>query len=381
MGAPDLDPSLKASPPLGGPSRDTLVQRRYTLGFVILASAVALYFCYLMARPFLKPIVFAAVMAIVFYPMHARIWTRVRGPNLAALVSTLAVLLIVFVPVAGLSRGVIGEIRQAYESVSVKSAAGGGWVPYVTEELQRPLDAIGRHVDLSGLDLRAELQSRLEQLSAEIVRSLAAVVQNLGSFVFEAIISFFTLFFLFREGRRVRLTLAAIVPLDTAKVERLFVSINDTIVANVYGVLAVALIQGTLMAIIFAVLRLNSPILWGMVTAACSLVPVVGTALVWLPATIILLATGHWVKAVILLAWSSAFVSLVDHLVRPYVIGSRMKMNTFFVFLSLLGGIKAFGMLGIFVGPLVVSVTFALLGILREEIRGPKTGQPGVSAG
>lgn len=342
--------------------------RRYTLTFLFLACAAAIYVCYVMAKPFVKPIVFAAVMAIVFYPMHARISARVRGQNLAALLSTLAVLIIVFIPVAGLGSAVTREMSQAYESLSLRSAAGGGWVPYVTQELQKPLNLIGRHVDLSGLNLRAELQSRLEQLSAGIVRSVAQVATNLGSFLFDTAISFFTLFFLFREGRRLRRTIADVLPLDKARTERLFTSISDTIVANVYGVLAVALAQGFLMGVSFLVLGLNSPILWGMVTAVCSLIPLVGTALVWLPATAILAASGHWVKALILLGWSAGFVSMVDHAVRPYVIGGRAKMNTLFVFFSLLGGIKAFGILGVFVGPLVVSITFALLSILREEI-------------
>jgi predicted PurR-regulated permease PerM len=228
---------------------------------------------------------------------------------------------------------------------------------------------IGRHIDLSALDLRAELQSRLEQLSAWIVRSAADVAKNLGSFIVDAAISFLTLFFLFREGRRVRLTIAALLPLDSARVDRLFANISDAISANVYGVLAVAVAQGTLIGAAFAALGISSPILWGLVTAACSLVPVVGTSLVWLPASIVLVASGHWVKGLILLIWGAAFVSLADHLIRPYVVGERVKLNTLFVFLSLLGGIKAFGILGVFVGPLILSVTFALLAMLREEMR------------
>jgi predicted PurR-regulated permease PerM len=293
----------------------------------------------------------------------------VREPNLAALVSTLIVLLIVILPIIGLGGAVTSEIRQAYQSLNVKSAEGGGWVPYLTYELQKPVDAIGRHVDLSGFDLRGSIRSRLEQMSSWSVRLVANVASNLGIFLFDAAICFFTLFFLFREGRRVRLTMAAVLPLDDARVERLFAGINDTIVANLYGVVAVALAQGTLMGLAYLLLGVSSPILWGALTAVCSLVPVVGSALVWLPIALVLVATGHWAKAVVLLAWSAAFVSLADHVLRPYIIGGRVKMNTLFVFFSLLGGIKAFGLLGIFLGPLILSITVALLGILREEVR------------
>ncbi|HEV3275787.1 MAG TPA: AI-2E family transporter [Terriglobia bacterium] len=357
------------TPPTQAPVLHAVPRNPYTLGFLILAGAVSLWLCYVMAQSFVSAIIFAAVMAVVFYPIHLRIWSRIRGPNLAAFVSTLFVLLVVVLPVIALGTAVEDEIHQAYSFLSVRSAQGGGWVPWMTQELQKPLDIIGRHVDLSGMDLRADLQSRLEEASAWIVRSAADVARNLGTFILDAAISFFTLFFLFREGRRVRLTIAALLPLDQTRVDRLFSSITDTIIANVYGVLAVAAVQGSLIGGAFAVLDINSPILWGMVTAICSLIPVVGTALIWLPASIVLVATSHWIKGLILLVWGAGFVSLVDHAVRPYVIGGRVKMNTLFVFFSLLGGIKAFGILGVFVGPLILSITISLLGMLREEMR------------
>ncbi|HUI43629.1 MAG TPA: AI-2E family transporter [Terriglobia bacterium] len=371
MNAPLEPHPLSPMPP---PDHAAAAQRRFTLLFLVLASAAALYVCYIMARPFVKPVVFAAVMAIVFFPLHDRIWQRVRGPNLAALLSTLVVLLIVIIPVAGLGGALTGEMRGAYQSLSQKSAAGGGWVTFATGELQKVLAVVGRHVDLSRFNLRAEISTRLEQLSAGIVRSAADAVTNLGTFLFDAAISFFTLFFLFRDGRRIRLMAAALLPLDSVRVEELFTKISDTIIANVYGVLAVAVVQGTLIGLAFAMLGIRSPILWGVVTAICSLVPLVGTGLVWLPAAVVLAVSGHWVKGLILLAWGGGFVSLVDHAVRPYVIGERVKMNTLFVFFALLGGIEAFGIIGIFVGPLALSIASALLHMLREETRLWRTG-------
>ena len=106
-----------------------------------------------------------------------------------------------------------------------------------------------------------------------------------------------------------------------------------------------------------------------MITAFCSLIPVVGTALVWVPAALILLASGHWAKCVILLAWGGGVVSLVDHAVRLYIVGGRVKMNTLLVFFALVGGIEEFGILGIVLGPLVLSVASALLGMLRDDTR------------
>jgi len=363
--------NLANSQPPASPraTRNEAARRRITITFLALAAAASIYVCYLMARPFVEPILFAAVIAIVFYPLHNRIWREIRGPNLAALVSTLAVILIVVIPLVGLGGAITREVTGAYSSLSAKSAEGGGWQPYIAEKLQKPIEFVGRYVDLSSFDPLAEIQSRLAQLSSWMVRSAGDVVRNLGTFFFNAGVSFFTLFFLFREGRRIRLTMAAALPLDPPRVEQLFTRINETIVANVHGVLAVAIVQGVLVGAALWALGMSSPILWGVVTAVCSPVPVVGSALVWLPAALILLAGGHWVKCLMLLVWAGGFVSLVDHTLRIYIIGGRVKMNTLLVFFALVGGIKAFGILGIFLGPLVLSITFALLGMLREESR------------
>jgi predicted PurR-regulated permease PerM len=360
-----------SQPPVtpGAAARNDVARRRITVTFLAVAAAASLYVCYLMARPFVGPILFAAVLAIVFFPLHDRIWHRIRGPNLAAFVSTAAVVLIVVIPLVGLGSAVTQEVSAAYASLSEKSAEGGGWEAYITEELQKPVAALGRYVDLSSFDPVAEIRSRLEQLSSLMVRSAGDVVRNLGTFFFDAGVSFFTLFFLFREGRRIRLTLAAALPLDPPRVEELFSRISETIIANVYGVLAVGIVQGSLMGAAFWALGMNSPILWGLITGFCSLIPVVGTALVWVPGALILLAGGHWAKCLILVIWGGAFASLVDHAVRIYIVGGRVKMNTLLVFFALVGGIKEFGILGIVLGPLVLSIASALLGMLRQETR------------
>jgi predicted PurR-regulated permease PerM len=137
-------------------------------------------------------------------------------------------------------------------------------------------------------------------------------------------------------------------------------------IANLYGGLAVAAAQGTLTGLAFGFLGLSAPILWALVAALASLVPVVGSALVWGPAAILLFLSGHWIKGVILLAWGAAIVAQVDAVVRPYVIGAHVKVHTLMVFFSLLGGVEAFGIVGIFIGPVVLSVSMAVLDMLRK---------------
>ena len=161
--------------------------------------------------------------------------------------------------------------------------------------------------------------------------------------------------------------LAAFLPLRAEQFERLFTGVSNSIVANVHGCVAVAAAQGVLMSLGFWIVGLPSPILWGLVTALCSMLPIIGSFAVWGPTTLILLLTGHWGKALILLVWSAAVVSQIDNVLRTWIMSERANMHPLLMFFALLGGVKAFGVLGLFIGPVVVSVALVALQMLREE--------------
>ena len=336
--------------------------------FLLLLAAIAVYFCYLIARPFLSPIFLAFMLAIVFHPVHIRIQTRLRNRSTAALLSTIFVLFAFLLPVVGLGIVVSRETSSLYQLLNERSAEQGGWNPYVVHALQRVLGWAGRYIDLSHLDLRASMLRWLEQTSRYLFSWGAQVVGNFIAFVADVVIAFFTLFFLFREGEEIKQHMAAVLPLSRTQSERLFTGISNSIVANVYGVLAVGTSQGILAGVAFWVLGLSSPVLWGLVTALFSLLPIIGSAAVWGPAAIVLAVSGHWVKALILLGWGAGVVAQADNVVRPYVISERANLSTLAVFFALLGGVKAFGVMGLFVGPVALSFTLVVLEMLRETI-------------
>ena len=339
-----------------------------TAVFLLVLAAIALYFCYLIARPFLSPIFLALMFAIVFHPVHTRIQARLRNRNAAALLLTILVLVAFLVPVVGLGIVVSRETSGLYQLLNEKSAEQGGWNPYVMHALQRVLNWAGRYIDLSHFDLRASMLRWLAQISQYLFSWGGQVVGNFIALVADAVIAFFTLFFFFRDGGEIKQHLAALLPLSRAQAERLFTGISNSIVANVYGVLAVGASQGVLAGLGFWVLGLPSPVLWGMVTALFSLLPIIGSAAVWAPAAIVLAISGHWVKALILLGWGAGVVAQADNVVRPYVISERANLNTLAVFFALLGGVQAFGVMGLFVGPVALSFTLVVLEMLRETI-------------
>ena len=343
-----------------------MVRKQATTWFLIAVAGVALYLCYRIAEPFLNPIFAAIVLAIVFYPLYARIESLIRRPNVAATITTILVMLVVAIPAVFLGVVVTRELGELYQSLSEKSAAQGGLSPYLMHLMETPLRLVGRYIDLSRLDVRSTLLGRIDQVSRYLVAVGARAVSNVFSLILGIVVVFFTLFFLFRDGLRIQQRTAAVLPLTGQQARRLVTGISETIVASVYGGIAVGLAQGSLTGLAFWVLGLSSPVVWGLVAAMASLVPVVGTGMVWVPAAVVLIIGGHWVKALILIGWGAAVVAQVDALVRPYVVSGRAKMHNLLIFFALLGGVRAFGIMGLFIGPVVVSVTIGVLDMLRE---------------
>ena len=353
------DPASRSVIPERRPSASTL--------FLLALAAIALYFCYLIANPFRGPIFLAIMIAIVFHPLHVRIQQHIKGKNAAALISTTLVVVVVMTLTTALGLVVLKEIRGLSDLLNEKSAEQGGWNPFVMHLVDRFLGWAGQYVDVSTLDVRGALVRRLDQISHFLISWGAQAVSDIVSFFTATVVAFFTLFFLFRDGRPVLARAAEALPLNAGQVERLFTRVSESIVANVHGCLAVGAAQGTLLSLGFWALGVPSPVVWGLVTALCSLIPIVGTTAVWGPAAVIFFITGHPWKGVILLAWGAAVVGQIDNVVRPYVISGRAKMHPLLVFFALLGGVKAFGVLGLFIGPVVVSLTLVVFEMLREE--------------
>jgi len=293
-----------------------------------------------------------------------------RKPSLAALASTIIILLLIAIPAAAIILAIRNEVAGLYTLIDQKSTESGGLSPYLSHLLERPIHWIGTFVDLSQFDLRATLLGRLRELSSFLVSEGWMIVGGVASFALKSAIAFFTLFFLFREGRSLRRRLAAVLPLSNEQVEKLFGGIENTLMGTVYGGLAVAAVQGTLIGLGLWVLGVPSPVLWGVVAAFFALLPIGGTAAVWVPASIYLLASGSWVRAILLVGWGLV-VFMVDNVLRPYLIGGRTQLHPLLIFFAVFGGLNVFGFLGLFIGPVILAVTITLLGMLRDEARVP----------
>jgi len=344
-------------------------KKRATIIFLIALSAVTLWFCYLITKPFLKPVFFAVVLAIVFHPFHARMCKVFRQGNVAALISTLGALFAIAIPAFLIGAALRKELTSVYQTLSRRDNQGNDFIPNLLHLIDRARIWLSQYVDLSGIDLRAELVDRLQQFSAFLLSQVAGFAGGVTSFIIAGVISFFTLFYLFRDGRVWWRRLAAIIPLNSLQLEKLSSGIRRTITASMYGGLAVAVAQGMLLGLAFWILGIPSPVLWGLTTAVFSFVPFVGSGIVWLPAAIILMLNGHLVKGIILLAWGAGVVGMADNVVRMIVISGHTRFHTLYVFFALLGGIQAFGIIGLFIGPVALAMAQELFNLIREEVR------------
>jgi predicted PurR-regulated permease PerM len=339
--------------------------------FLLLLLIGALGVGFWLFRSFLKPFAFASVIATGFYPLYLRISRNVRGPNKTALLATLAVLLIFALPALLMASTAGAELIKAARYLGNWSAEEGGAVTYLSQKQQTALRWLGKYVDVEELRLEDAVANLPGQVSKVLLAAGTRLLGGLAGFAGNAILTFLILFFLFRDGNAAIENVASVLPLSRDQATRLLTRVRDSVVANLYGILAVSLAQGLLTGAALAILRVPSPLLLGLATAICSLIPVVGTMLVWGPAAIYLMVTGHLWKGIILIVWGSVVVGTIDNIIRPLVIGSRVELHPLLLLFALLGGLQVFGLIGIFIGPAIISVISALIDMLREELSAP----------
>lgn len=348
---------------------NSMKKNRATIVFLLGLTAVALYLCYVLISPFLKPLVFSAILAVLFFPLHSRVRRRIRNRTASGLLSTVVVILSIALSAMFLGHAIGTGLRDIYQSLAVSGDGRERLSVYFVSLFERAVELLGRYLPISVPDLRNAIVSQAEKWVTFLLNMTAGALGSITALFANAFIAFFILFFFFRDGRGMLRRASVILPIRKDQARRLFARVQDTLNAIVYGTLAMAALQGALTGLAFWILGITSPVLWAIVTALCALLPVIGTAFVLLPAISMLVFSSHWIKAFILLVWGVAVVHPVDNVLRPYLIGGRVKLSTLYVFFAVLGGLKAFGPLGLFIGPLILAITVALFTFLREEKR------------
>jgi predicted PurR-regulated permease PerM len=330
---------------------------------------VAVYLSSLVLGPFLVPLAWAAVFAMLFHNMQVRLAAR-TGRNRAALVLTLLTAVLIVVPGVTFVAVLAREAAQLADYLQQSSVMAPQQIERVWEVVRAksPIALPGDPMQLLGEGVRRVL-TFLAPRAGAIVADVFATVGTLVAMLF-------ALFFLVRDGDIIGRELRNLLPLPRSQCDRLMRGIRDLVIASVGAGVLVALAQGTIGGVAFWALGLGAPVFWGVVMAFCSLIPVVGATLVWVPATLWLLLAGSIGKGIAMAVIGVLGISMADNVLRPLLLSGTTQVNGLLIFFGLLGGVAAFGFIGLVLGPIILVVTVNLLRMFARPDLVDLTGEP-----
>lgn len=323
------------------------------------------YLVFRIFEPFLVPLGWAVVLAVFFYPVHARLERRV-GKTRAAFISTAAVALILVLPSLALLSTFVREGVDA--SRGIERAVVDGQMPRIS----RWWVWVTQHAPAAGASSGiGDLPTLVRGWSARVAEFLAArlgtVLKNVLAVLFDLFVTIFALFYIFRDADEIVKVMRAVLPLEQEHREKIIGEARDLIFASVTTSVIIAAIQGTLGGFAFALVRLPNPFFWGVCMAFFSLVPVIGSGLIFIPAAIWLVFSGYWGKALILVAICAGVSTVVDSVLRPLLLSGRAQLSGLAVFISVIGGVEVFGVLGLVLGPIVLATAAGFLDVYVKK--------------
>jgi predicted PurR-regulated permease PerM len=336
----------------------------YARAFALFGLLLLAYFLYLIFSPFFAPIAWALFIAFLLHPLHRWVARRLGGRNaLSAVVLSAATLLILIGPLAALGAAFAAQAAELARHVQALVVEHKPSTASDLASLPVVGPALAWLEENAGISL-AQVQAWAVEGAQAILRPLAALgraafLGALGTVIGFALMMFI-LFFAIRDGARWADTARRLIPMSAPERGRLLEHLAAVARAMVYGTGVTALVQGALVAIGFTIVGLPSPVVFGVLAALAALIPMVGTPVVWVPAAIVLAAQDRWGAALFMALWG-VFVTTIDNFLRPWLVAGRADVGTLTVFIGVLGGVAAFGPIGVFLGPLVLALAGALV--------------------
>jgi predicted PurR-regulated permease PerM len=331
-------------------------------GFLLLL----IYLVFRIYEPFLPALGWAAILVIFFYPMHHWMSQRFQATRAAAL-STLAVTILLIVPAILLTSVFVRE------AVSISRGVQASLMQDHAPAISKIWAWIAQHVP--GLDPNADvldmLQQAVQKQAGFLAQRLGSVLKNIATFIFDLFVMIFALFYFFRDADQIIRGVHSFLPFDAEHRDAMIVQAGNLISASVTTSLIIAAIQGVLGGLGFVLVGLPTPLFWGVAMAFFSLVPVVGSGLIFVPAALWLGFTGHWGRALLLLVICAGVTTIVDNVLRPILLGGRTELSGLVIFISVVGGVAVFGMLGLVLGPILVATAASVLAVYINQSESP----------
>ena len=326
---------------------------KYTKFIVIGLLLVLLYISYKIIAPFLAALLGAGVVAIAIYPMYKKLKKKTKRKNLSAIIVIIFIIIFIIIPLIFFANKLFNETIEVYNQASELDLS----------EFSNNL----KNVTGLNIDFERQIKGGLQAISKIFISSSANVIEYLAKGMLNLFIFFFTLFFLLRDGKKAVKKLRNLFPIKEEIEIKLFSEINKLIRGLISGVLIIAIIEGIIALIGFYLFGIPSPLLWSFVIVLAAYLPIIGPATVYVPAAIYLAVIGNITEGVLLLIYSFGLITYLDNIVKPNVMGKGSNINPAIVLLGVLGGLNLFGIPGIVVGPLILSILFIVYRLYEEE--------------
>jgi predicted PurR-regulated permease PerM len=339
----------------------------YYISFSLLLALFG-YLNYRVLEPFLIPLAWAFILSILFYPAQVFLGRYLKWRSLASLILTFFILLLILGPFTYVSFLLVKELRTILASLE------GGQADFLRDLLQHPIakaviDRVTAFFDISHADVNLAVADAISQLGKHLIGRAAKGVREIVTAVFHFFLMSITLFLFLRDGPVILKKAWGYLPFSGEQKSQLAQRVNDIIFSTLYGGVIVAVAQGAAGGGAFYLVGIASPVLWGLVMAVASFIPVFGAFMIWMPAAGYLFLLGEIGEGIVLLAMGTLVISTIDNFLRPWIIGNRSRMPFLALFFSVLGGIKLFGLIGIVMGPLILALFVSTIDIFRRTVQ------------
>lgn len=335
-----------------------MVNKKPQFYYLLALLSGTLLIVFFIFRPFIYTLISAIVFTVVFQPVHKKVlWHTRQRRWIAALITSIIIITIVLVPVVLLGMQIFKEAQQLYSEVT---AVGGK--NNILNAIKEITINIQRYIPVP-VEFSPDFHKYLEQGLDWLLKNIGGVFSNITKMILNFFIFLIALYYLLKDGQRLKKTVVDLSPLPDADDEKILNKLALAVNSVIKGNLTVAAVQGVLTAIGFAIFGVPNAVLWGTVTAIAALIPGFGTSLVLIPAILFLFFNSGIFNAAGLLVWGAVAVGLIDNFLGPKLVGRGIQLHPLIVLLSVLGGLGLFGPVGILLGPLAISMLFALFEI------------------
>ena len=348
-------------------------QKLYQKAFFTIIFLTLIAISFLIIKPFLTALLTGIIFSYIFYPFYKKILNKIPNKNASAFIASILVVIIITMPLFLILNTISKEAYTTYILSRQKSSN----VQLLSSECQTVDKPACRLLNYfaekaNNPQIKYYLDTTIKGATTRITGKIADILVSVPVFMLHMFITLFVMFFLFKDGHLLINKVERLLPLKEKHRDKVIKKLNDMTFAVIYGSIVIAIIQGTLGGIGFFLLGLPTPLLWGLVMIFASFIPYIGSSIIWLPASLLLILNGYEdptsiVKGVILIIYGVFVVGTIDNILKPKIIGEKGGLHPVLVLLGVVGGLQFFGFIGVMVGPILLALLVAFVNIYEEE--------------